>query len=86
MSGAFCTTFSHERIPAAAVAGAESPGSQYFFSLFCDFQQRLEKDGFAEKLVFSDEATFHVCGKVNRHNVHIWDMENPHATMEHVCD
>ena len=50
---------------------------------FClDFQQRLREDGFAEKLVFSDEAMFHVCGKVNRHNVHIWGTENPHATME----
>ena len=40
---------------------------------FCvDFQQWLEEDGFAEKLVFTDEATFHVCGKVNRHNVRIW--------------
>jgi hypothetical protein len=36
-----------------------------------DFQQRLEKDGFAEKVVFSDEATFHMCGKVNRYNVTI---------------
>jgi hypothetical protein len=54
---------------------------------FCvDFQQRLEEDGFAEKLVFSDEATFHVCGKVNRHNVRIWSTENPHATVEHVRD
>jgi len=35
---------------------------------FCvDFQQRLEEDGFAEKLVFSDEGMFHVCGKVNCH-------------------
>ena len=30
------------------------------------------EDMIAEKLVFSDEATFHVCGKVNRHNVRIW--------------
>ena len=51
-----------------------------------DFQQRLEEDGFAEKLVFNDEATFHVCGKVNRHNVRIWGTESPHATMEHVRD
>jgi len=29
---------------------------------FCvDFQQRLEEDRFAEKLIFSDEVTFHVC-------------------------
>jgi hypothetical protein len=51
-----------------------------------DFQLRLEEDGFAEKLGFSDEATFHMCGKVNRHNVRIWGTENPHATMEHACD
>ena len=54
---------------------------------FCvDFQQRLEEDGFAEKLVFSDEATFHVFGKVNRHNLRIWGTENPHATTEHFRD
>jgi hypothetical protein len=54
---------------------------------FCmDFQQWLEEDRFAEKLVFSDEATFHVCGKVNHHSVCIWGTENPHATMEHVRD
>ena len=41
------------------------------FNFCVDFQQQLEEDGFAEKLVFSDEAMFHVCvcGKVNRHNV-----------------
>ena len=50
------------------------------------FQQRLEERGFAEKLVFSDEATFHVCGKVNRHIVHILGTENPYATAEHVRD
>jgi hypothetical protein len=51
-----------------------------------DFQQRLEEDGFAEKLVFSDEVKFHVYGKVICHNVHIWGTENPHAMMEHICD
>jgi hypothetical protein len=51
-----------------------------------DFQQWLEEDGFAEKLVFSDEVTFHVCGKVNHHNIRIWSMGNPDATVEHVCD
>jgi hypothetical protein len=48
---------------------------------FCvDFQQRLKEDVFAEKLVFSDEVTFHVCGKVNRHNVRICGTETPHTT------
>jgi len=51
-----------------------------------DFQQRLEEEWFAEKLVFSDEAKFHVCGKVNSHNVRIWGTENPHETMELVRD
>jgi len=54
---------------------------------FClDFQQRLREDGFAEKLVFSDETTFHVCSKINRHNVRIWGTENSHATTQYVCD
>jgi len=51
-----------------------------------DFQQQLEEDRFAEKVAFSDVATFHVCGKVNHHNIHIWGTENPHAMMEHIRD
>jgi hypothetical protein len=31
----------------------------------------MEADGFVEGLIFSDEATFHISGKVNRHNVRI---------------
>jgi hypothetical protein len=52
---------------------------------FCvDFQQWLEENCFAEKLIFSDEVMFHVCGKVNHHKVRNWGMENPHATVEHI--
>jgi hypothetical protein len=51
-----------------------------------DFQQQLEEDRFAEKLVFSDQAAFRVCGKVNSHIVRIWGTEDPHATMQHVRD
>ena len=40
---------------------------------FCTELQALkEEDGFFERLIFSDGCTFHLCGKVNRHNVHIW--------------
>jgi hypothetical protein len=35
---------------------------------------------------FSDEATFHVSGAVNRRNVRIWGSENPHAYVEHQRD
>ena len=54
---------------------------------FCvDMQEKLEEDEFLERLVFSDEATFHTNGKVNKHNVRIWGEENPHATVEHERD
>ena len=54
---------------------------------FCvDMQEKLEEDEFNERLVFSDESTFHTNGKVNRHNVSIWGKENPHATIEHERD
>jgi hypothetical protein len=36
--------------------------------------------------MFSDEATFHVSGKINKQNVHIWGSEHPHATVEHIRD
>ena len=36
--------------------------------------------------MFSDEATFHTNGKVNRHNVCIWSEANPHATIEYERD
>jgi hypothetical protein len=43
-------------------------------------------DDFLRRLVFSDEATFHLSGKVNRHNVRIWGTESPHATVQHERD
>ena len=49
-------------------------------------QEKLEEDEFNERLVFSDEATFHINGKVNRYNVCIWGKENPHGTIEHERD
>lgn len=31
--------------------------------------EALQDDDFTDMLIFSDEATFHLTGKVNRHNV-----------------
>jgi hypothetical protein len=42
----------------------------------------MEKDVFFERLIFSDECTFHLCGKVNGHNVRIWWTENPKSVVE----
>jgi len=37
----------------------------------------ISDDHFLEKVQFSDEATFHVSGAVNRHNERIWGSEKP---------
>ena len=35
--------------------------------------QRISEDeAFLRRVCFSDEATFHVSGKLNKHNVRIW--------------
>ena len=49
-------------------------------------QAMLEEDGFDDRLVFSNEATFHLTGKVNKHNTCIWGTEHPHSMLEHVQD
>ena len=38
---------------------------------FTKMQVMLEKEGFDDRLVFGDEATFHETGKVNKHNTPI---------------
>jgi transposase len=39
-----------------------------------------EENDFLTRIMFSDEATFHVSGKVNKQNVRIWGSENPKFT------
>ena len=48
--------------------------------------QNIEDDTFLSCLIFSDEATFHISGKVNRQNVHIWGLQNPQEALEHERD
>jgi hypothetical protein len=43
-------------------------------------------DNYLQKILFSEEATFHTHGVVNRHKCRIWGSENPHVHMEHVRD
>ena len=49
-------------------------------------QERFAVDGFADSLIFSDKATFHLSGKVNWHIVCIWGTENPRIVIENVRD
>jgi hypothetical protein len=46
----------------------------------------MDEECFIERLIFPDEASFHISGKVNRHSIHIWGMEQPHAQIEHQRD
>ena len=34
-------------------------------------QLKMEENDFVERIIFSDEATFHISGKVNGHNVSV---------------
>ncbi|PNF28684.1 hypothetical protein B7P43_G07888 [Cryptotermes secundus] len=49
---------------------------------FCDSMLEMMED----ELIFSGEATFHLSGTVNRHNVRIWGTEHPHETVEREKD
>ncbi|KAJ4429858.1 hypothetical protein ANN_22062 [Periplaneta americana] len=35
------------------------------------------------RLIFSDEATFHTSGKINKHNCRVWGTQKPHRIIEH---
>ena len=48
--------------------------------------EKIKEDGhFLNCICFSDEATFHVSGKLNKHNARIRGTENPHITREIEC-
>lgn len=51
---------------------------------FCEWilDKTRSTTDFHNRILFSDEAVFHVAGVVNRHNLHYWAPENPHATLE----
>ena len=52
-----------------------------------DLLDRIEeKNEFLARILFTDDATFHTCGKVNRHNARIWGSQHPYAIIEHVRD
>ena len=53
------------------------------FNFSVEMLDQVDNDPyFLKRIVFSDEAIFHVSGCVNRHNSIIWAKENPHAFIE----
>ena len=51
---------------------------------FCRwFNSKVERsEGFINNVIFSDEASFHLSGSVNRQNTRYWGIENPHTILE----
>lgn len=45
---------------------------------FCNWAQTMIRHDFFRYIIFSDEATFHNNGQLNRHNSRYWSIENPH--------
>ena len=45
-----------------------------------------ENNSYLDHICFSDESTFHISGKVNRHNCRIWGSENPSVVFQHERD
>ncbi|GBM18525.1 hypothetical protein AVEN_38107-1 [Araneus ventricosus] len=46
----------------------------------------MEDETMADRLIFSDESTFHISGKVNRYNSRIWGTEKPSTVIKHESD
>ena len=51
-----------------------------FVTMMCERHQG--DDQWLKRWMFTDEATFHVRGRVNTHNCLIWGTENPHVSYE----
>ena len=47
------------------------------YSFCMIMQQWNEEDDFFNQLIFGDESTFQLSGKINKHSVRIWGTENP---------
>ena len=45
-------------------------------------KQIFKHETFLKRVYFSDEATFHVSGKLNEQHVRIWGSEQPHVIRE----
>jgi hypothetical protein len=60
------------------------PNDQPHCRNFCtDMLNCLKQDYlFSYKIVLSDEATFHLSEKVNRHNLIIWGSQDPHQVVK----
>ena len=59
------------------VTGSKATDYAVHSNFALEMLQQQENYDFLDCVVFSDESTFHLNGKVNTHNVRIWGSENP---------
>ncbi len=45
-------------------------------------KQRQINEDFSQKIIFSDEANFHLSGFINKQNCHFWANDNPRTIVE----
>ncbi|GBL88023.1 hypothetical protein AVEN_133691-1 [Araneus ventricosus] len=62
----------------------EDYGKRMNYATF--MQESMEDETMADRLIFSDESTFHISEKVNWCNSRIWRMEKPSTVIEHEHD
>ncbi|GBM73177.1 hypothetical protein AVEN_30060-1 [Araneus ventricosus] len=62
----------------------EDYGKRMNYATF--MQESMEDETMADRLIFSDESTFHISGKVNRYNSRIWGTEKTSTVIEHERD
>ena len=57
------------------------------YEFAAEMLNRIDKnDDYLNAILFTDESTFHVCGKVNRHNCQVWGSEHPHKVIKYERD
>ena len=49
---------------------------------FANYMLLHTDDNFLDRVIFTDESTFHLSGHVNKHNVRIWGSANPHEMVQ----
>ena len=64
---AFVTEATKNEAISPKAAASLTPDDHDRRKTFCiELQYLIEEDGFCDRLIFSDEKMFHLCGKLNR--------------------
>ena len=67
----------NEALPSPLFAASETDRHIDRTNFCIKIQDAMMEEGYLNRVVFSDESTFHINEKVHRHNVCIWGTENP---------